>query len=172
MIRCILNWLYNAAGYIAAFFLVGIGLTIVVQLVCRFVGVTFDSTELAGFCMAATTFFGLAHTFREGAHVRITLTLDRLPPRLRRAFEVVNCLVAGAGVSFLAWYVVDLMLQSLRYNDVSPGLLAIPFWIPQAGVAAGEVLFAVALLDELCWILVGRNPSYDVDETPDATHAE
>ena len=65
--RRILDGLYLASGYIAALCLVCIALTILAQICGRFVGVAIDSTESAGFLLAGTTFFGLAHTFR---HVR------------------------------------------------------------------------------------------------------
>lgn len=172
MIRTVLDRLYLLSGYLAAICLAGIGVTIIVQIVARFFGKTADSTEAAGLLLAATTFFGLAYTFREGGHVRITLAIDRLGPRLRRGVEIFNCLVASGAVCFLAWNVIVLALQSHEYHDVSPGLLAMPFWIPQSAAAAGVTLFAVALLDELFWILAGRPPRYDRAADPDDIHFE
>lgn len=172
MIRKVLDGLYLWSGYAAAAFILGIALSIVVQLVCRAVGVTFDATELAGFCLAAATFLGLAHTFRAGGHGRITLTLDRLPAGPRRAFEVFNCLVASAGILFLACYLIDLVLQSRSYHDVSPGLMAVPFWIPQSAAALGVAIFALSLIDELVWILRGGAPHFETDEDPAITHME
>ena len=67
-------------------------------------------------------------------------------------------------VSFLAWHVTALALQSHEFNDVSPGLLAMPFWIPQAGVAVGVAALAIAFIDELVWLLGGGKPRY---EAPD-----
>lgn len=144
--------------------MIGIAIAIVAQIVARMRGVTLDSTEAAGLCLAASTFFGLAHTFRRGAHVRINLFLDRLPARLRHRLEIFNCLLGAIVVSFLAWHVGQLALQSYQYNDISPGLLAMPFWIPQTGVAIGVSAFAIALVDELVWLLSGGRPRY---EAPD-----
>lgn len=163
MIRRILDGLYQGAGYLSAFFMVGIAVSIVVQMLARATKYTFDSTEAAGFCLAASTFFGLAYTLRAGGHVRITLAIDRLPAKARRAVEILNCLIAGAGVSFLAWHVIGLAYQSWQYHDVSPGLLAIPFWIPQGGAALGVTIFAISLIDELVWIIRGGEPRYDSD---------
>lgn len=170
MTRRVLKRLYDLAGLLAGLCLVGIGVTIVVQIVARMMGVTVDSTEAAGLLLAATMFFGLAHTFQHGGHVRITLAIERLPPRWRRGAEAVNCLIAGAAICFLAWHVTGLALQSFEYHDVSPGLLAIPFWIPQGAAAAGVILFAVAILDELSWILSGRPPRDDAAPDAENTH--
>jgi TRAP-type C4-dicarboxylate transport system permease small subunit len=164
MIRGTLDRFYQVCGYLAAAFMIGIAIAIVAQIAARMRGVTLDATEAAGLCLAASTFFGLAHTFRRGAHVRISLIVDKLPPQFRRGVELFNCLLGAVVVSFLAWHVSQLALQSYEYNDVSPGLLAMPFWIPQTGVALGVIAFAVALIDELLWLLTGGRPRY---EAPD-----
>jgi TRAP-type C4-dicarboxylate transport system permease small subunit len=164
MIRGALNRFYDACGYLSAAFMVGIALAIIAQIFARMRGVTLDATEAAGLCLAASTFFGLAYTFRRGSHVRITLIIDRLPTRFRRRVEIFNCLLGAVAISFLAWNVSLLALQSYQFNDVSPGLLAMPFWIPQTGVAIGVIAFAVALIDELHWLLTGGAPRY---EAPD-----
>lgn len=164
MLRAILDKLYRGCGYIAAAFMVGIAVTIIAQMVARLRGVTLDATEAAGMCLAASTFFGLAHTFRSGAHVRINLIVDRLPPGLRRPVELFNSLLGTVVVGYLAWHVGQLALQSHEFNDISPGLLAMPFWIPQMGVAFGIAVLWIAFVDELVWQLKGGRPRY---EAPD-----
>ncbi len=161
MLRVVLERIYLYSGYVAAMFLVGIAVSIVAQIAGRMQGVTVDATEVAGLCLAASTFFGLAHTFRSGSHVRIRLLLDRLPWSSRRPIEILNCILAAGAVCYLAWNMILFAFQSFEFNDVSPGLLAIPFWIPQAGVAAGITLLAVAVIDELVWIAWGGRPRTD-----------
>lgn len=158
MVRTYLERLYLWSGYIAAAFLVGIALTILAQIVWRMSGKTFDATEAAGLCLAAATFFGLAHTFRHGSHVRINLLTKKLPLRLQHGMEIANCLLGALVVGFLAVQMTLFAIQSYTFNDVTPGLLAMPMWIPQAGLAAGITVFAVALVDELVWVLQGREP--------------
>ncbi|MEN5082025.1 TRAP transporter small permease [Bosea sp. TWI1241] len=162
--RGILDKFYEACGYLAAAFMVGIGLAILAQILARFRGVTLDATEAAGMCLAASTFFGLAHTFRRGGHVRINLIVDKLPQHWRHRVEILACLLGTVVVSFLAWHIASLALQSHAFNDVSPGLLAMPFWIPQTGVAIGVTALAVAFIDELVWLIGGGRPRY---EAPD-----
>ena len=161
MVRAFLDRLYLYCGYLAALFMVGIGVVVVLQVAWRARGLTLDATEAAGFCMAAATFLGLAHTFRSGSHVRIGLLIARLPPGSRQTMEVANCLLGLGLVAFLAWHATAFALQSLEFNDVSPGLLAMPMWIPQGGVAFGIVVLAIALLDELVTVIRGRRPSYE-----------
>ncbi|PTM42644.1 TRAP-type C4-dicarboxylate transport system permease small subunit [Bosea sp. 124] len=166
MLRAFLDKLYDCCGYIAAVFMIGIAGAILAQILSRMRGVTLDATEFAGLCLAASTFFGLAHTFRRGSHVRIDLIIGRLPQATRHKVEIFNCLLGAVVVSFLGWHVGLLAIQSFQFHDVSPGLLAMPFWIPQAGVAAGIIVLAVALIDELVWLLRGGAPRY---QAPDET---
>jgi TRAP-type C4-dicarboxylate transport system permease small subunit len=151
-----LDLIYDGCGYLAALFMVGIIASIVAQMIWRARGITLDSTEVAGLCLAASTFFGLAHTYRHGGHVRINLLVDRLPAGTRRAVELGLCALGTAVVTFLAWNMTMLALQSYQFEDRTPGLLGILFWIPQSGVAAGLWTLALALADELVWLLQGR----------------
>lgn len=170
--RRFLDGLYQAAGYLSAAFLAAIVLSIFAQMICRGLGITFDSTEIAGFFLAASTFLGLAYTLRAGGHVRITLLVERLPAGLRRPVELLVCALAAIGVSFVAWHVIVLTMESWRYQDVSPGLMAVPFWLPQSAVALGITVFAIALVDELVWIATGGEPRYETGEDPGEAHYE
>lgn len=163
MVRRFLDGLYLWSGYLAAVFLAAIAITIILQVIGRRVGFTVDATEIAGFCMAASTFFALAHTFKRGSHVRVTLLVTRLTGRARQGLEALCCLVAALIAGYAAWHAILLVLQSWQFGDISPGLLAIPFWIPQSAMAAGLLLLVVALLDEALAILRGRAPSYAED---------
>ena len=60
MLRSILDRVYLYSGHVAAFFLLAIGACILAQIIWRTLGRTLDATEASGFCMAASTFFGLA----------------------------------------------------------------------------------------------------------------
>ena len=86
--------------------------------------------------------------------------VERLTGGGRRILEAWCCLAAAGFVGFLAWWALDLVAQSWRFGDISPGLLAIPFWIPQAAMAFGLLLLTLALVDEAVGIVRGREPAY------------
>ncbi len=87
-LRAALDCLYRVCGFLSGAFLAGIGLTVVAQIVARFFDMTIDSTESAGFCMAASAFFGLAYTMRAGDHIRVNLLLTHLPASARHVAEI------------------------------------------------------------------------------------
>ena len=162
--RAALDLVYRASGLLAGAFLAAIALSIITQIVARSAGYVFDATELAGFCMAASTFLGLAYTLKSGTHVRVNLLIRKAPPRLKRTIEVICCLVGIAASAYFTLFAVRLVLQSLRFGDVSPGLIAAPFWIPQSGMALGGVLLVIALVDELVIVLSGGQAGYESEE--------
>ncbi|QDY99322.1 TRAP transporter small permease [Nitratireductor mangrovi] len=127
--------------------------------------------EIAGFLLVAASFLALAGSLRGGVQIRVTLAIGHLPPAARRAFEVAVLALAAAVAGFFFWYAVRLSADSLRFNEVSYGIVAIPLWIPQAAMAAGIGVFTVALLDDLTAALTGREPSY-VTAAPDVTAGE
>jgi len=158
--RRLLDGLYLWSGYLAAICLVSIAITIVLQVAGRFVGLTIDSTESAGFFLAGATFLGLAHTFRQGDHIRVTLVTRLASKRLSR---ILNLWAVGVSVLLLAYmtyWAFDLVYFSYKFNDISPGLLAVPFWIPRSVMAIGLLVLTVALIDELVSIFRGQEPSY------------
>jgi TRAP-type C4-dicarboxylate transport system permease small subunit len=156
MIRRTLDAIYDLAGAVAALFLILILVLIVAQVVTRLVGVSFPGgTDYAGYAMAAGSFFALAHTFRRGAHIRVELVLQRLSGGARRGAEIVALVIAAGLGWYFAWYAVKAVRISRLINDISQGQDATPLWIPQLAMAAGTILFAVALTDRLVEVLRG-----------------
>ncbi|MFT6303991.1 MAG: TRAP-type C4-dicarboxylate transport system permease small subunit [Granulosicoccus sp.] len=160
-VRRVLDGLYLWSGYLAAFCLVSIAITIVLQVAGRFVGLTIDSTESAGFFLAGATFLGLAHTFRQGEHIRVTLVTRIAKGQLARILNLWAVGVSIALLLYMTYWAFDLVYFSYKFNDISPGLLAIPFWIPQSVMAIGLLVLNIALIDELVSIIKGQEPSYN-----------
>ncbi len=159
-VRRLLDGLYLWSGYLAAFFLVAISLTIVAQIVGRFFGVAIDSTESAGFSLAASTFLGLAYTFRHDGHIRVTLLIRLAKGPLAKLTELWSVGFCAAAMGYLTYWACDLVYFSYIFHDISPGLLAIPFWIPRSAMALGSLILTIALVDEFIGILRGQTPSY------------
>ncbi len=173
-VRHSLDGLYLLSGRLGAAFLAGIALAIIAQVVGRFLGFTIDSTETAGFCMAASTFLGLAHTFKRGGHIRVTLLIRYLPPGLRRLVELFCLAFTAAGLAYFTYWAADFVYFSYVFDEISPGLMAIPFWIPRSGMLLGLVIMTIAVIDEFVLVLSGTLPAYEthtenVFETPSET---
>jgi TRAP-type C4-dicarboxylate transport system permease small subunit len=156
-LRRLLDMLYEAAGTLAALFMVGTLLMVLLGIASRVAGWFVPGTDAyAGYCMAATGFLALAHTFRRGEHIRVTLLLEHTGPVARRRLELWSIAAGTALAAALAFYSVKLAYQSWDYNDVSTGNDATPLWIPQLAMAGGSIVLAVALLDALLGEWRGR----------------
>lgn len=161
--RAALGILYRLSGYLAAFFLLAIGVTIVAQIIGRFVGVAVDSTELSGFCLAASTFLGLAYTFKGGSHIRVNLLIRHFRGRLKKSLELWCCAIAALAMGYFSYNAIMFAYDSFVFGDKSPGLLAAPFWIPQSGMALGTLILTIALVDEFFLIASDAEPSYEAN---------
>ena len=155
LLRRLLDTLYDAAGYLAAFFMVGILLMVLASVVGRVVGFNLRGSDAyAGYAMAAAGFLALAHTLKRGEHIRVTLFLERFGGRLRRPLELWSHAAGTFFCGVLAFFSVRLAWTSHAYNDISQGNDATPLWIPQIAMAVGAVVLLVAMLDD--FVLVAR----------------
>ena len=148
--RKLLDFLYDAAGYLAAFFMVGI----LAMVLASVLGRLFDfnlrgSDAYAGYAMAAASFLALAHTLKRGEHIRVTLLFDRFGARLRRPLEIWCHLAGTFFCGALAWFSARLVYTSHAFNDISQGNDATPLWIPQIAMAVGAIVLLVAMVDGL-----------------------
>ena len=148
--RRLLDRLYDAAGLLAALFLVGVLAMVVLGIAGRLLHFHVPGTDAyAGYCMAAAGFLALAHTLSRGEHIRVVLVVERLTGRRRRALEISALVVGTVLAGLLAWYSARLAWQSYDFHDISTANDATPLWIPQLTMALGTAIFFVAMLDEL-----------------------
>jgi TRAP-type C4-dicarboxylate transport system permease small subunit len=156
-----LEWLYLGSGVLAGVFLILIAALSLAQICGRLLGFdAYSFDDFAGFCMAASSFLGLAHTYRRNEHIRVAMVVDRFSGGARRMLEAL-CLAASTFlISFFAWYATDMAWTSRVIGDVSQGLVPVPLWLPQSGMALGLLIMAIALLDDLVTVLARGTPSY------------
>ncbi len=159
--RRALDTLFGAAAALAALTV----LTIFVLMVGASVGRQLDwrvgwVNDVVSWLCAAAAFLGMAHAFKHGDFVRVTLLLEQLSQAWRRRLEVVSLLVAALGIGYLAWWAARYTWESYTFNDIANNMVAIPMWIPQMSFVIGAALFLLAVLDELWLVLSGGKPTY------------
>jgi TRAP-type C4-dicarboxylate transport system permease small subunit len=160
-----LDVLYGAAAWAAALFMIGTLAMILLSITGRLLDFHVRGTDAyAGYCMAAAAFLALAHTFKRGEHIRVTLVILRTRGVLRRGLEIWSLAAGGALAALAAFYAVRLAWQSHVFHDISTGNDATPLWIPQIGFALGSVILVIAFVDELVLELRGRRHHATPDE--------
>ncbi len=166
MIRKLLDGLYNISGAIAAGFLalicVLVSVQVILNLITKLFGTTFALTipsyaEFAGFFLAAASFLALAYTLMRGGHIRVTLVLQFLPKSARLIFEVLGLAICSATAIYATYFMGRLTYESYSFGDLSPGIIAVPLWIPQTSLALGLGILAIALTDLTISTIIKRD---------------
>jgi TRAP-type C4-dicarboxylate transport system permease small subunit len=159
--RRILNGLYTATALLGTVFIVAICVLMTAQVVGREFGVQVKGADdLTAWSVVAAAFLPLAHTYRHGGHIRVTLLIERARGPLRRALELAVLVMALFFIGYLTWSGFDMVRDSLRFDDLSQGLLVIPIWIPQISIPIGTLVLTIAILDDIMTTFFGGEPSY------------
>jgi len=176
--RKVLSILYWGSSVFAGVFLVLICLIVVLQVggnsIDRFlvwivgepIGFIIPSyADFAGFFLAACTFLAASYTLRTGGHIRVNLLIKRFPVPLKKWVELWCTGMTGIISAYLTYHTSRLTIESFQFGDLSPGMIAVPIWIPQSLMVLGLALLTITFFDEFCKIIRGQDPSYNEVET-------
>ncbi|MEJ8851053.1 TRAP transporter small permease [Variovorax rhizosphaerae] len=159
--RRLLDRLYDGAGAVAAFCVFLIFVLMIVAGVGRQVNWHVSGlNDVVAWLCASAAFFAMAHAFRHGDFVRVTLVLDKLSPKMRRALDVTCLLIASVAVAYLTYSATSFTWESYEFAEMATGLVVIPIWIPQSAFVVGCWLLLIAMVDELVGVVLGHKPSY------------
>ena len=161
--RKLLNALYDGAAWLAALFMIGQLIMVLLSVISRLMHFHVPGTDAyAGYLMAGAGFLALAHTLKKGEHIRVTLLLSSLKGGAKRGMEIWALSAASALAALSAFYSCRLVWQSHVFNDISTGNDATRLWIPQLSMAAGTVILLIAFIDELVMEVRGQRTTTDV----------
>ena len=164
--RKLLDALYDGAAALAALFMVLLLIMVLLSILGREMGFYVRGTDAyAGYFMAAAGFLALAHTLKKGDHIRVTLVINAVKGRFKKAMEIWALAAAVALSGLFAYYSVKLSVNSFQFNDISTGNDATPLWIPQIAMGVGAVVLLIAFIDELVLEVLGKRTKASSDET-------
>lgn len=159
--RKLLDRTYLLAGGLAACCVLAICVLMLAQTVLRETGYpTGAINDIVAWLCAAGSFLAMAHAFKHGDFVRVTLVIEKLSPRWQHRLDAVCLVIGTVAIGYLAYWAAKFAYESWEINDMANGLLAIPMWIPQMSFVVGALLFLVAMVDELVRVLRGARPTY------------
>jgi TRAP-type C4-dicarboxylate transport system permease small subunit len=161
LLRRLLTAVTNAAAYLAAFFVCAIFVLMIAQSIMRGVGLpTGGMNDIVAWLTAASAFLAMAHAFRNGDFVRVTLLLEKASKRGRHLLELISLAIATAFVGYLAFWAVRYTYESWQFKDMPTGQIALPMWIPQTSFALGALLLLAVIMDEFIIVLGGGTPNF------------
>ena len=150
-----LRRLYTVCGYVAAVFLVMIGVLVCASIITRLFSIYIPGlTEYSGYAMAAASFLALAYTLEHNEHIRVDLVISRFKGKVRYLLELWVLLVSTVVCVYLAFYLGRLVYFSWEFEERSEGADAILIWIPQSLALIGGIVLAICVTHRLIRTLV------------------
>lgn len=173
MMRKALDFIYLGTGVLAGVSMIGLLLMVWVGILGRQFDFHVPGTDsYAGYLMAASGFLALAHTFKRGEHIRVTLIINALRGRWKKIFELWALGIASLLSLLLAFYSCKLAWQSRVFHDISVGSDATPLWLPQLAMALGTVILAIVFVDEFVLEIRGKRMGRQYNEESEALRGE
>ncbi len=112
--------------------------------------------EYTGYLLCAMTFFGGAYALSRGAFLRVDIVYERMGPKLRKAMDVFNWLVALVYTGYLLKFCYGVFIYSWRDSVVSIYHSRTPLAYPQAIMVLGCLLLLVQVVVELVNVIIGE----------------
>jgi TRAP-type C4-dicarboxylate transport system permease small subunit len=150
------RWCARIAKLIVIGMMAVMSVVILVQVFLRYVvGSSLPwSEELARYLMVWIGLVGASLALQEGRHIEVTLLLDRVPHRVRKALTGIALL---AVIAFL-WLILQQGLVLLRniWLQRSPAM-SLPMVVPYAAIPLGAVFMMIQVLLVLCRLVTEPN---------------
>ena len=120
---------------------------VLAQILLRLLSIQIPSVEdFAGYLLITSCFLGLAYTFEEQGHIRVTLLLHTQYQRLNKIINYIShitALLISAFVVFACWQLVS---DSYHFHELTTGQIPLPQWPLQLPMLVGSALLLVSIL--------------------------
>ena len=162
----------EAAANIAAVVVVLIALLAILDIVLRAFfdfGLTF-ALEYESYALAIVMFAASGWALRHGAHIRVGLLVNLLPPRGRHWADVAATAFSLGVSGYVSVAIVRYAMSTAERGAVSIQISQTPLIYPQALFAASVCMITLALFARLVRLLIGDAPELnDADPAGTAT---
>jgi TRAP-type transport system small permease protein len=105
---------------------------------------TMIADEYSGYFYLAAVFLGLAYTFRQGAHIRITLLSARFSHNVQRYIDIFAGIMMSSILGFALYYAWFFMLDSKQMEMLSENVSETPLYLTQIPMVIGLAFFTLA----------------------------
>jgi TRAP-type C4-dicarboxylate transport system permease small subunit len=120
------------------------------------------SNEISELMLYLITMCVAPWLLRQGAHIRVDILLQALPPRLAWYFEWVGDVIGLACCGVIAWYGTQAAWSSYASGAVNIKTLVTPEWWALAPLPVVFILLGIEMLFRMIRLLRGvRGPRHD-----------
>jgi len=106
------------------------------------------AAELTQYLFIWSALFGAAYGFRQGAHISVTLLIEKFSPTLRKTCLLFANLLSIAYLLGISYYGFQLVLMLMDFGEINVDL-QVPLWIPQLVVPIAFLLAAYRVAEKL-----------------------
>jgi len=120
--------------------------------------------EFSAYMLVALSYIGMAYTWRQKQHVRISLLVSRLPPRVASWTRLITLLLVFVFLLGLDQAGYRLIVYSLKMHYRSDTWLATPLIGPHLTVFIGFILLTLLLIIEIARAIMKIRSGENVEE--------
>ncbi len=141
----------DIGGYISSVFMIFIVTLILLEIFLRtfFNTSTLISDEYSAYFFVVVVMFGLAYTFKEDGHIRITIILGRLNPKLNKILDIICLIIALLLTIFMFYYSLKMVIDTHALDMRADSIAETPLFIPQIALPVGYFIFILSIVGKL-----------------------
>ena len=146
-VRIIIEKTADFFGYVSGWLVPVMMLLVAVEVFMRYVlhDPAMVADEFSAYMLVGLSYLGLAYTWRQGGHVRITLLVSRLPAKAAgwiRLFVLILIFMFMIGITHAGW---EMIVYARQIGLRSDTWLTFPLFWPQLTVFVGFLLLTLTL---------------------------
>ena len=104
--------------------------------------------ELTNYLFIWAALFGAAYGFKQGAHISVSLIIERFPPHVMKGFLIFSNLLSIGYLGLISYFGYELILLLQDFGEMSVDL-NIPVWIPHLVLPIAFALAAYRCAEKL-----------------------
>ncbi|MFW2567320.1 TRAP transporter small permease [Aliarcobacter butzleri] len=104
--------------------------------------------ELTNYLFIWAALFGAAYGFKQGAHISITLLIEKCSPAIMKGFLIFASLLSIAYLLLISYFGYELVLFLMDFGEINVDL-QVPMWIPQLVIPIAFLLAAYRVFEKL-----------------------
>jgi TRAP-type C4-dicarboxylate transport system permease small subunit len=147
----VIDKIADLGGYFSGWLVPLMMILVVVEVFTRYVldRPLMVADEVSAYMLVALSFLGLAYTWRQGGHVRITILVSRLPGKAAAWVRLIGLIMTFIFMIELDRAAYKMIVYALQINLRSSTWLMFPLFWPQLTVFIGFVLLTLLLVIDI-----------------------
>mgnify|MGYP006315541573 FL=1 len=106
------------------------------------------AAELTNYLFIWSALFGAAYGFKQGAHISITLVIEKFSPSVMKMFLLFANLLSIIYLLLISYFGYKLILMLMDFGEINVDL-QVPLWIPQLVIPIAFFLAAYRVAEKL-----------------------